>query len=675
MSDTPPVLTPAPGMHLVPGGADFRVFAGHADAVWVVVDDGQTQRRFELAGPEQGGWWAAHLPGVVAGDRYAVHAAGPSGPDGGHRYDARQPLLDPYARGLDAQGRAVVIDDTFDWGADARPRLPWTSTVIYEAHVRGLTMTHPDVPIHQRGTYAGLTHPAVLDHLRHIGVTTIELLPVHAFVSEWALLQRGLINYWGYNTLAFFAPHPRYAAHADPQGVVDEFKTMVKGLHAAGFEVVLDVVYNHTAEQGAGGRTLSWRGLDNATYYRLDAFGQDIDFSGCGNTLDARDPVVIQLILDSLRYWVSEMHVDGFRFDLAVALARDKFHDYDPDHPLLIAVRADPVLASTKLIVEPWDVGMGGWRTGQFPPPFAEWNDRYRDDVRTFWLSDLAAAHQGQARHGARDLATRMAGSQDLFGHHHRGPVASINFVAAHDGFTTADLTAYNEKHNEANGEGNRDGAAYNRSWNHGVEGASDDENLLVARRRSLRNLLGTLLLSAGVPMLNAGDEFGRTQRGNNNAYCQDNEIGWLDWDPKPWQAELVDSVAALARIRRDHPVIHPARFFTGEPLHDGGPPDLSWFAADGERLAPHRWEDPSTRTLSMLLRSPDAEGADVLIVINGAPADVEVALPEVAGRRTYEQLWDSAVSAAPPAPGAIAGAGATIRATAASLQVWASRT
>ena len=665
-------LPPAPGMTLVPGGAEFAVYAAHATGVTLSLDDGHRERRVELEGPLHG-WWCADLPGVGPGTRYTLHADGPVDPGRSLRYDARTPLLDPYARALDFGGSAVVIDPTFDWGGDVPPRHPWSSSVLYEGHVRGLTMLHPGIPSHLRGTYAGLGHPALIEHLHRIGVTTLELLPVHAFVSEPALLQRGLINYWGYNSLGFFAPHGRYAAAADPQGVVDEFKAMVRALHAGGIEVILDVVYNHTAEQGIDGPTLSWRGLDAAAYYRIDAFGRDVDMSGCGNTFDLCHPVACQLVLDSLRYWVGEMHVDGFRFDLAVALGRDKNGDYDPDHPFLVALRTDPLLSTTKLVAEPWDIGFGGWRTGQFPPPFSEWNDRFRDDVRTFWLSDVASVLGGGPGHGSRMLATRLAGSQDLFGHGHRAPTASINFVTAHDGFTAADLTAYDEKHNEANGEGNRDGASHNRSWNHTVEGPTDDEAVNAARRRSIRNLLGTLLISSGVPMLCAGDEFGRTQYGNNNAYCQDNEISWLDWRWEPWQAELVDQVAALTRLRREHAVLRQRRFLTGDPVYEGGPADVSWRAPEGTPLGAQEWEDPATRSFSMLLGSANAAETDILLIVNGQTHPVQMTLPDIPGRQRYRLMWDSAAEEADLSREDERGFGDQVKAAPCSLQVWAS--
>ena len=665
----------APGMTLTPHGAHFAVYAGHADEVALaVLDDHRGEDRIPLAGSPDG-WWFGHADGLAPGARYGVRARGPRRAEQGHWYDDSVLLLDPYARAIDHGGRAVLVEDTFDWGDDAPPRTPWTQTVIYEAHVRGLTMTHPAVPVQHRGTYAGVAHPAIIAHLQRIGVTAIELLPVHASITEPAIQARGLVNYWGYNTLGFFAPNNRYAAATHPQGVVDEFKSMVKALHAAGIEVILDVVYNHTAEQGNDdGQILSWRGLDNRAYYRLDPYGADLNLTGCGNSLNTHHEVSCRQVLDSMRYWVTEMHVDGFRFDLAVTLARGRNHDFDPDHAFFAAVRSDPVLGATKLIAEPWDCGMGGWRTGQFPRPFSEWNDRYRDDVRTFWLTDLAATFAGQPGHGARELATRLAGSQDLFWTHERNPTASINFVAAHDGFTAADLTAYNEKRNEGNLEGNRDGSPHNRSWNHGHEGATDNADTLAWRRRSLRNLLATLLVSAGVPMINAGDEFGRTQHGNNNAFCQDNEIGWMDWDWQPWQDQLVQSIAALAAIRRAHPVLQRDRFFLGTPTYDGGPADVSWLGQDARPLTPEQWEGRGLRTLSMLIGAHRPQDSDILVVVNGAIHDAQVTLPDVSGRRTMRLLWDSTWEQDPGEP-QVRFPGTQVCAGPSSLQVWASET
>jgi glycogen operon protein len=700
-------------MTLVEGGADFAVYAGHAESVDVCLFepgdvDGSTERRISLTERTHGIWFG-FLPGVGPGQRYAVRATGPWRPAEGLRYNGSKLLLDPYARAiegevtwgpslfghqvddrlrgddtvrssLDSAGsmpRCVVVDGSFDWGDDAPPQVPLADSVIYEAHVRNLTMLHPEVPEHLRGTYAGVCHPAVIAHLKALGVTTIELLPVHSFTSEPEVVQRGLTNHWGYNTLGFFAPHAAYASTTDPQGALDEFKGMVKLLHEAGIEVVLDVVFNHTAEQSArDGATLSWRGLDNRAYYRIDDRGQDIDVTGCGNTVDLRHAMACRMVLDSLRYWVSEYHVDGFRFDLAVALGRGRADEYDPNHPFLVALRTDPVLSRVKLIAEPWDVGMHGWRTGQFPPPFSEWNDRFRDTVRTFWLQDLGAAASGQAGHGVRELGTRLAGSQDLFGARDRGQVASFNFVAAHDGFTVADLTRYDTKHNGANGEGNRDGSDGNRSWNHGLEGGADSgapaaelEAVEVRRRRSMRNLLATNLLATGVPMLNAGDEFGRTQGGNNNPYCQDNETSWFDWNLLAWQRDLLTTTQFLTRLRAEQPVLRQRTFFTGRPVHEDGSTDLAWFDATGAPMANGRWEDASTRTLQMLLNGARRGSESLLRVFHGGADDATVTLPTVPGLTAYQLLWDSALEV-PGEPGPPTPPGPVV-VSAASLRVY----
>jgi glycogen operon protein len=490
-----------------------------------------------------------------------------------------------------------------------------------------------------------MAHPATIRHLQSLGVTSVELLPVHAFTDEPELVGRGLANHWGYNTLGFNAPHGAYAASTDPQGQLEEFKGMVKLLHGAGLEVILDVVYNHTCEQARSGATLSWRGLDNRAYYRLDGRGHDRDVTGCGNTLDLGHPVVARMVLDSLRYWVECCHVDGFRFDLAVALGRGS-HDADdafhPNHPFLVALRTDPVLSRVKLIAEPWDLGTNGWRTGQFPPPFAEWNDHFRDTVRTFWLPDVARSARHQPGRGVRELATRLSGSSDLFGARDRGPIASINYVAAHDGFTVADATAYERKHNRANGEGNRDGQDDNRSWNHGFEGPSDDPLTQATRRRSIRNLLATELFSGGVPMLNAGDELGRSQSGNNNTYCQDNDTSWLDWDLEQWQVELLTTMRFLTRLRAGNPVLGQRSFFTGRRQHRAGVADPLWFSADGQPMGNLTWDDPHTRTLTMLLDGTLLGAESLLIIFHGGARDAEVTLPAPGGGATYRMVWDS---------------------------------
>ncbi|GAB3434977.1 glycogen debranching protein GlgX [Phycicoccus ginsengisoli] len=707
-------LPPSLGMTLLDGGADFAVYAGHAESVEVCLfdagdTDGSTERRIPLTQRTHGIWFG-FLPGVGPGQRYALRADGAWRPAEGLRYNPDKLLLDPYARAiegdvtwdptvfghqvddrlrgddvirsrLDSAGsvpRCVVVEDRFDWGDDRPPHHPLADSVLYEAHVKSLTRLHPDVPEHLRGTYAGLCHPAVVAHLKEVGATAVELLPVHAFTTEPDVARRGLTNHWGYNTLGFFAPHAAYASATEPQGVLDEFKGMVRLLHAQGIEVILDVVYNHTAEQSSrNGGSLSWRGLDNRAYYRLDERGQDIDVTGCGNTLDLRHAMVCRMVLDSLRYWVQECHVDGFRFDLAVALGRGRTDDYDPDHPFLVALRTDPVLSRVKLIAEPWDVGIHGWRTGQFPPGFSEWNDRFRDTVRTFWLQDLGAQASGhEAGHGVRELGTRLAGSQDLFGARDRGPVASVNFVAAHDGFTVADLTRYNAKHNGPNGEGNRDGSDGNRSWNHGIEGWAESgasraelAAVEVSRRRSMRNLLATTLLATGVPMLNAGDEFGRTQRGNNNPYCQDNEVSWFDWGLQPWQRDLLRTTGFLTRLRAAHPVLRQRTFFTGREVHEDRSTDLAWFDADGLPMDSSRWEDPGTRTLAMYLNGAWLGHDSLLLVLHGEAFDGKVTLPAPPGLTAYELLWDSA-DEVPGAPAAPVGPG-PVEVTAGSLRVY----
>ncbi len=669
-------LAPRPGVTLVEGGADVAVYAGHADAVELCLFDagdkaGTSERRIPLL-ERAHGWWFAFVPGITAGQRYNFRAHGAWSPDQGLRHNPAKLLLDPYAKAiegkvrwgaevyghvvdvrwhgdgelisdLDSRGhmpRGVVVDDRFDWEGDVAPNRSRSESVIYEAHVRNQTALHPGVPPELRGTYAGLAHPASVAHLTSLGVTAVELLPVHAFTHEPHLVRRGLTNHWGYNTLGFFAPHGAYAAAKDPQGAVDELKGMVKLLHGEGIEVILDVVYNHTAEQGRTGAMLSWRGLDQRAYYRLDERGRDIDVTGCGNTLDLRHPVVCRMVLDSLRYWVQEYHVDGFRFDLAVALGRGRGDDFDPDHPFLVALRTDPVLSAVKLIAEPWDVGMHGWRTGQFPPPFMEWNDRYRDAVRRFWVGDVRSQRHHHRGHGLQELATRLAGSRDLFGHRDRGPTASINFVAAHDGFTTADLVAYDTKHNEANGEDNRDGSDNNGSWNHGTEGPSDDPQVIADRTLAIRNLMGTLLLSTGVPMINAGDELGRSQGGNNNPYCQDNGTSWINWDLEPWQQDLLDTTSHLIRVRQALPVLRQRVWALGRQVHDDGTRDMEWYAADGTPMG-DRWTQGS-RLVQLYVAGAWMGWDSALLVVNGGVEDVEVTLPEAPGVTTYRLLWDS---------------------------------
>jgi len=683
-------------------GTNFSIFSENAERVELCLFDpavggGWTERRIALPDATHG-VWHAFVPDVPVGQRYGLRVHGPWEPVRGRWHNHAKLLLDPYARAIafppvgPAPGRRLAlmpelfghtVDDAFrgdvsvpdgrdsapfaphgivgagpagfDWEDDAPPYVHWADTVIYEAHVKGFTQRMSAVPKHLRGTYAGLAHPAAITHLQRLGVTSIQLLPVHTIGDEDHLARRGRVNYWGYSTLGFFAPHPGYAASRDPLGAVAEFKTMVKALHAAGIEVLLDVVYNHTCEAGRGGPMLSWRGLDAATYYRMDARGEFVDTTGCGNSLDFGNPRVIQLTLDSLRHWVTDLHVDGFRFDLATTLARGR-DGFDPDHPFLVALRTDPVLAGVKVIAEPWDLGPHGWRTGQFPMPFAEWNDHFRDGIREFWLPGGARTARGEPGGGVRDLATRLAGSADTFDAH-RGPLASINFVTAHDGFTLADTASYDHKHNEANGESNRDGSDNNRSWNHGVEGPTEDVEIVAARRRSIRNMLGSLLLATGVPMLVAGDEFGRTQGGNNNAYCADDETAWLDWDLATWQQDLLQTVRYLLRVRREHPVVRQDRFFAGRPVHADGTKDLAWFGPDGVEMENDRWHDPAQRVLQMYLHAvvrgrQDHHVDSSLLIIVQAQADVvELRLPSRSWAHSYDLVWDSAYDAPPGLP------------------------
>jgi glycogen debranching enzyme len=529
---------------------------------------------------------------------------------------------------------SVYVDTGFDWGTDKLPQIPLRDTVIYEAHVKGQTMLHPDIPEELRGTYAGFAHPVMIRHLTSLGVTAVELLPVHFHIDEPHLQELGLTNYWGYNTLGFFAPHPDYATKeaqaAGPKAVQDEFKEMVKRLHAAGLEVILDVVYNHTAEGGQDRPALSWRGLAGQQYYRHDGQGRYVDTTGCGNTVDFSEPRVVQLAMDSLRCWVEEYHIDGFRFDLATALARDSNHHFNPRHPFLLAACADKALRGIKLIAEPWDVGMGGWQTGNFPPGWADWNDRFRDTVRDFWLVDQAALAQGSQGGSVARLAGSLAGSADVFAGSGRTQLASINFVTSHDGFTLADLTSYDRKHNEDNGEENRDGTNENRSYNHGVEGQTGDEAVLSARAQTARNLMATLALSLGVPMITAGDELGRTQLGNNNAYSQDNEISWLDWQLDEYSRDMLRATTDLFRIRRE--------FLDNQPRSYPARPDSSymlWFNAQGQPMTPEQWTDPGNRVMQLLMGSPDGL-LDGLLVINGGLTRAPLALPDAAALREF---------------------------------------
>ncbi|MEQ4520166.1 glycogen debranching protein GlgX [Pseudarthrobacter sp. B907] len=609
-----------------------------------------------------GSWQLKTLPNVTDGVHHGIVEGLPAGSRYGLRVspedalplpvpamdfdddDGEQPLLlDPYGRGVDEHGNFITnvrMAGDFDWGVDSAPRTPWRNTIIYEAHVRGQTMLHPDIPEHLQGTYAGMAHPATVEHLISLGVTAVQLLPVHFHVDELHLQNLGLTNYWGYNTAAFFAPHPGYATQAaqdaGPQAVQDEFKGMVKLLHAAGLEVILDVVYNHTAEGGADGPTLSFRGLGELEYYRHDGHGNYVDTTGCGNSLNFGEPRVVQLVLDSLRYWVNEFHIDGFRFDLAVTLCRNAANEFDPRHPFLVAIAADPVLSETKLIAEPWDVGYGGWQTGRFPAGWVDWNDHFRDAVRTFWLADRAAIDAGAQGGSVARLADALSGSAGLFAASGRTRLASVNLITAHDGFTLADLVSYDRKHNEANGEQNRDGHGDNRSYNHGFEGRTEDEEILARRAQTSRNLMASLMISQGVPMITAGDEIGRSQQGNNNAYCQDNPMTWIDWTSTPESHSMLRSTKRVIRLRKE--------FLAGQP-HDYPARDqqsyFHWFDVHGEPMSGDRWQDPGHRVVQLLLGSDDGR-VDGLVVVNGGAGDVKVTLPVIpsddgGGNRLYE--------------------------------------
>lgn len=595
------------------------------------------------------GVWHATSPGLHPGARYALRVDGPSGPT--HAFDREQLLLDPYARGLartpDGGWRSYVQDESFDWSGVAKPGIPLDRTVVYEAHVKGLTKLAPEIPEELRGTYAGLAHPAAIAYLQELGITTIELLPVQQFASEQRLQGQGLINYWGYNTLNFFTPHSAYATKQAQFGgtgaVLREFKGMVKLLHEAGLEVVLDVVYNHTAEEGPTGPTTSFRGIDNARYYRHTPNGQYIDTTGCGNTLNFTTPAAQRLVLDSLRYWANEVQIDGFRFDLMATLGRDKKVEYDREHPLLRAILDDPALQGVKMIAEPWDVGMGGWQVGNFPDGYHEWNDGFRDRARAFWLTDVGAAREhGTAGEGIGSLARRMTGSAHVFARE-RGPLASLNFITAHDGFTTADLVSYTHKHNLGNGEENRDGTDNNRAFNHGVEGLTDDADIPRVRRKAMRNLMGTLLLSAGMPMITAGDEVGRSQRGNNNAYCHDSELTWLNWAHEGWQEDLLRVVKRLLRLRRENPALRPSRYGRwGETVPSAT--QMDWYNKDGESMTMDDWDSPAERTLQYLAAStPEFEQFNrILLIVHGLEEEMPVILPAHAGVTGYTLLWDS---------------------------------
>ncbi len=640
------------GVTVHPGGGTLRLWSGHAESVELVVFDDvdldwiTAEIPLAAAGA---GVWEVTTSALHHGAHYAVRVDGPHG--AGHLFNPASLLLDPYAKGLVPDGsggwRGVVVDADFDWRGTAKPATPLDRTVIYEAHVKGLTKRHPDIPPALHGTYAGLAHPAMIDHLHALGVTAVELLPVQAFTTEPRLLRLGLSNYWGYNTVNFFSPHAAYAtaAHrsAGPDAVLREFKEMVRRLHEAGLEVLLDVVYNHTAELGIGEPRTSLRGIDNRSYYRQDDAGSYIDVTGCGNAIDTSTDAAARLILDSLRYWARDLQVDGFRFDLAVTLGRDSHHAFTPDHPLLQAIQDDPQLADVKKIVEPWDVGPDGWQTGAFGAGWHEWNDRYRDRVRNFWLSDVDYARRASTSPvGVGGFATRLAGSSNTFTRE-RGPLAGVNFVTAHDGFTLRDLVSYDVKHNLGNGEHGRDGADTNRSFNHGAEGPTDDETILATRRKAMRNLLGTLLLSAGIPMITAGDEFARTQRGNNNAYCHDSPLTWLPWQHAAWQEDLFAHTARLIRLRKDNPALRPVRYDHAD-LTVPSASVIDWYDEHGETMSQERWADPSHRTLQYdACSTPEHEAPNrILLIVHGTERPIEVTLPRIEGVERFVSLWSS---------------------------------
>ncbi|MDQ3151223.1 MAG: glycogen debranching protein GlgX [Actinomycetota bacterium] len=637
------------GAHWDGQGTNFAVFssAGAYDGeveLCLLDEDGGEQR---VALHVEQDVWHGYLPGIGPGQRYGFRASGPFTPARGLRFDDRRLLADPYARALEPVGprevRSLVVDEHFDWGADRPPDRPWSDTILYETHVQGISITHPDVAAELRGTYAGLASPPIVEHLVGLGVSAVELLPVHHFLSEQRLLDLGLTNYWGYSTLGFFAPHAAYRVPGSaPGSQVTEFKSMVKGLHKAGLEVILDVVYNHTAEGGPGGSAVAFRGLANEVYYRLDPAdpARYVDTTGTGNVLNVDRPEVLRMIMDSLRYWVTEMHVDGFRFDLAATLARDS-GSFDRLAAFFDLVFQDPVINMVKLIAEPWDVGRDdSYQVGRFPRGWTEWNDHYRDDVRDFW----------RRRAGVRRLGYRLTGSSDLYGADRRGPDTSVNFVTAHDGKTLTDLVSYERKHNEANGEGNRDGATDDRAENFGVEGPTDDPQIVADRVRQRRNLMATLLLSQGVPMLLGGDERGRTQRGNNNAYCQANEISWYDWSADPEADRFAAFTRHVVALHREHPTLRRRSFFDGS----GDPPDIAWYDAAGQPMTVARWGDPDNHFIAYLLAGggSDFPDDDLLVVLNADVAPAAFVVPGAPGQRFTLLLHTGHDDGRPPAGG-----------------------
>ena len=652
-------------------GVNFALFSANATKVELCLFDqeGKTElERIEL--PEYTDEvWHGYLPDARPGTVYGYRVHGPWAPEDGHRFNPHKLLLDPYAKGhvgelvwgpevfgyqmesaddltYDERDSAahmpkcVVIDPAFTWLRDRRPNVPWDHTIFYETHLRGFTKRHPAVPEELRGTFSGMAVKEVIDYVKSLGVTSVELLPIHTFINDSQLIERGLTNYWGYNTIGFFAPDPRYSSK--PAFAHAEFKEMVAHLHDAGLEVILDVVYNHTAEGNERGPSLSFKGIDNASYYRLlpDKKRFYINDTGTGNTLNLSHSRVLQMVVDSLRYWVQEMHVDGFRFDLGTILAREP-HGFDESSGFLHVCQQDPVLNSVKLVAEPWDCGPGGYQVGGFPPGWAEWNDKFRDEIRRFWKGDEGMVPA---------LAARMSASSDLFNHRGRKPWSTVNFITAHDGFTLRDTVSYNDKHNAANGEDGRDGSSSNHSWNHGAEGETEDADINETRQRSMRNMLATLILSQGTPMLLAGDEFGRTQGGNNNAYCQDNEISWLDWDIPEWGRKQIGLVHKLTRLRHKYPILRRGRFFTGKEIDDKGVKDVTWINASGAEMDGGAWGDPRMKCFGMLIdgraqatgiRKPGSD-TTMLLVMNAHHDLVQFTLPACTNGRAWELVLDT---------------------------------
>ena len=653
-------------------GTNFALFSEVATGVELCLFDDAGQETRTPLREVDAFVWHAYLPNIGAGQRYGYRVQGPYDPGSGHRCNPSKLLLDPYAKAVEGEvdwdqacfsyrfedpdsfntdvsaphiPKAVVISPFFDWDNDRHPRTPYSDTVIYEAHVKGLTQTHPGVPEDIRGTYAAIAHPVMLEHYKKLGVTAVELMPVHQFVHDSHLVERGQRNYWGYNTISFLAPHNDYASAGQRGQQVQEFKAMVKSLHEAGLEVILDVVYNHTAEGNQLGPTLSFRGIDNASYYRLvdDDAAHYYDTTGTGNTLLMRHPHTLQLIMDSLRYWVTDMHVDGFRFDLASTLAR-QFHEVDRLSAFFDLVQQDPVVSQVKLIAEPWDVGEGGYNVGGFPPLWTEWNGKYRDTVRDYWRGEDASL---------AEFASRLTGSADLYEQDGRRPFASINFVTAHDGFPLHDLVSYNDKHNDANGEDGNDGESHNRSWNCGVEGPTDDLEIVALREQQKRNFLTTLFLSQGVPMLLHGDELGRTQQGNNNVYAQDNELAWVDWGRARDFEVLTQFTSKLAALRREHPVFRRRRFFKGRPVTGTQIEDIGWFTPAGEAMSDEDWESGYAKSVAVFLngegiREPDLRGERVtdqsfFLLFNGHHEAIEFTLPDLGAGEHWEVAVDTA--------------------------------